>query len=169
MICTKHTVKKDGLNIWSLPEAGNSSVVEYANDQINGGIKLTIWSIIAVQGLGSHPFYTWVRKVPRVGSSTSQKRKHWWRSSRKHREGGDGDDGDDEDEVMWLRDLLPSKFKNARIATYSFRSDWRDRDIKTTLRQCSEQFLNILLQSRNDDEVSESVGFMEVTFTESSE
>lgn len=63
---------------------------------------------------------------------------------------------------MWLRDLLPSELKNARIATYSYQSDWRDRGIKTTLRKCSEQFLNILLQSRSHDEVGNSLGFLDI-------
>ncbi|TGJ83479.1 hypothetical protein E0Z10_g5315 [Xylaria hypoxylon] len=129
MLCTKETVKENGLNIWSLPEAGCSSEVD----------------IIAVQGLGSHPFYTWVKKIPRASTSKVKERSRLWPFPRTR---GDGSEEGGQDEVMWLRDLLPSELKNARIATYSYPSDWKNRDIKTTLRQCSEQFLNDLLHSR---------------------
>ncbi|RWA06025.1 hypothetical protein EKO27_g9081 [Xylaria grammica] len=56
---------------------------------------------------------------------------------------------------MWLRDLLPSELKNARIATYSYQSDWRDPGVETTLRQCSEQFLNVIYQNRRCGEGSQ--------------
>ena len=48
---------------------------------------------------------------------------------------------------MWLQDLLPDFVPNARIASYGYKSDWR-QDIKTNLRQCGEQFLNVLHQNR---------------------
>ncbi|GAW21162.1 hypothetical protein ANO14919_106790 [Xylariales sp. No.14919] len=133
MTCTRDTVKENGLNIWSLPEAGCTSEVD----------------IIAVQGLGAHPFYSWVRKVPRVVNPMLRKRRRRWQLwSRKRISRGDKGD----QEVMWLRDLLPSELKNARIATYSYQSDWRDPGVETTLRQCSEQFLNIIYQNRRCDE-----------------
>ena len=50
-------------------------------------------------------------------------------------------------EVMWLQDLLPNIVPNARIASYSYKSDWR-QDIKTNLRKCGEQLLNVLHQNR---------------------
>ena len=56
----------------------------------------------------------------------------------------------DESGVMWLRDFLPKLIPNARIASYSYKSDWR-KDIKTNLRMCGEQFLNILHQNRVGD------------------
>ena len=55
-------------------------------------------------------------------------------------------------EVMWLQDLLPHSVPNARIASYSYKSDWR-QDVKTNLRKCGEQFLNVLHQNRVGDEV----------------
>ena len=54
-------------------------------------------------------------------------------------------------EVMWLQDL-PNLVPNARIASYSYESDWR-QDVKTNLRKCGEQFLNILHQNRVGDMV----------------
>ena len=55
-------------------------------------------------------------------------------------------------EVMWLQDLLPNLVPNARIASYSYESDWR-QDVKTNLRKCGEQFLNVLHQNRADNMV----------------
>ncbi len=48
---------------------------------------------------------------------------------------------------MWLQDLLPVLIPNARIASYSYESDWR-HNVKTNLRKCGEQFLNVLHQNR---------------------
>ncbi|KAI0549734.1 hypothetical protein F4679DRAFT_584197 [Xylaria curta] len=131
-ICTKETVKENGLNLWGMPQDGRPPEVD----------------IVAVQGLGAHPFYTWVRKVPATGVSTLRKLSrsyHFWRKG--------GDKSDDEDlKVMWLRDLLPLQVRNARIAAYSHQLDWKGGDIKATLRECSDQFLNILLHKRGRDE-----------------
>lgn len=54
---------------------------------------------------------------------------------------------------MWLRDLLPRFLPNARIATYSYESDWR-QDVKTNLRKCGEQLLNVLYQHRSNEKVN---------------
>lgn len=56
-------------------------------------------------------------------------------------------------DVMWLRDLLPQSLPNARIATYSYESDWR-QDVKTNLRECGLQLLNVLYQHRSSEKVS---------------
>ena len=53
----------------------------------------------------------------------------------------------DRSEFMWLRDFLPNLIPNARISSYSYESDWR-QDIKTNLRMCGEQFLNVIHQDR---------------------
>lgn len=53
-------------------------------------------------------------------------------------------------EVMWPRDLLLPLFKNARVATYSYESDWRKSGVKTSLRECAEQLLNVIFQHRQD-------------------
>ena len=55
---------------------------------------------------------------------------------------------------MWLRDLLPDVVPTARVATYSYESDWRNEDIKTSLRKCGEQLLNVLLQNRSAEKVN---------------
>ena len=89
-------------------------------------------SIIAVQGLGANPYYTWVKKVPRKGDSTIV------------------------EEVMWLRDLLPSHVRNARIATFSYLSGWYTfrKGVKTTLRELGERLLNALQLNRQKLNVS---------------
>ena len=60
-------------------------------------------------------------------------------------------------EVMWLRDFLPDLIPNARIMTYSYESDWRRADVKTSLRKCGEQLLNVLLQNRSSEKVGRIV------------
>lgn len=49
-------------------------------------------------------------------------------------------------EVMWLRDLLPNHVQNARIATFSYLSDWYTykKGVTTSLRELGEQLLNAL-------------------------
>ena len=56
----------------------------------------------------------------------------------------------EEERVMWLRDLLPDYIPEARIATYSYPSEWfRARSsVRTSLRECGEQFLNVLKVNR---------------------
>jgi hypothetical protein len=77
-------------------------------------------------------------------------RVQFWKGKKQQGKGGE----DGFTEVMWIRDLLVPMFKDARIATYSYKSDWRDRAVKTSLRQCAEQFLNILSQYRQQADVS---------------
>ncbi|KAG9239765.1 P-loop containing nucleoside triphosphate hydrolase protein [Amylocarpus encephaloides] len=133
MTCTKETVKASGLNIWSDEAAGRPA------PRVD---------IIAVQGLGSHEFYTWVKK----GSLKANKPKRlrdkarFWKGKRAAVR-----DQEDNIEVMWIRDLLVPGFQDARIATYSYKSDWRDRTIKTNLRECANLFLNELLQHRQKE------------------
>ncbi|TVY32372.1 Kinesin light chain [Lachnellula occidentalis] len=138
MACTKDTVKSSGLNVWS-DEAGSAPEVD----------------IIAVQGLGAHPYYTWVKKAPASKGNESKRlnknKARFWRS-RKPKEHLEGDSQEDSlAECMWLRDLVVPGFKNARVATYSYKSDWRDRDVETSLRQCAEQFLHIVSQHRQQE------------------
>ena len=108
-------------------------------------------SVIAVQGLGADPYHTWVSKPEK----TKRVKLHGSFHVRGH-QNYDQDDGPprtaqtahDTAEVMWLRDVLPSLIPHARIATYSYESDWRKADIKTSLRKCGEQLLNVLQQHR---------------------
>ena len=59
-------------------------------------------------------------------------------------------------EVMWLRDLLPSRIKNARIATFNYLSDWYAyrKGVKTSLRELGEKLLNALQLDRQKLNVS---------------
>lgn len=61
------------------------------------------------------------------------------------------------EEVMWLRDFLPDLIPNTRIMTYSYESDWRRADVKTSLRKGGEQLLNVLLQNRSSEKVGRIV------------
>jgi hypothetical protein len=92
-----------------------------------------------------------VKKVTIEGS----KKRSWaqvWNNENPPGRHNDGEDGSRE--VMWPRDLLVPLFTNVRIPTYSYKSDWRDRHVKTSLRECAEQFLNILKQNRQHANVS---------------
>ncbi len=90
---------------------------------------LNLISIVAVQGLGAHPYFTWVRKVRMENQEVK--------------------------EVMWLRDLLPSRVPNARIATFSYPSDWftYKKGVKTSLRALGEQLLHSLELNRQQTTV----------------
>ncbi len=100
---------------------------------------LNLVSIIAVQGLGAHPYFTWVKKVTM--------------------------DDEPVKEVMWLRDLLPSCLPCARIATFSYPSDWftYKKGVKTSLRALGEQLLNALELDRQKMTVSSSEKIIFVT------
>ena len=57
---------------------------------------------------------------------------------------------------MWLRDLLPSYIKNARIATFSYLSGWYayKKGVKTSLRELGGRLLNALQLDRRKINVS---------------
>ena len=114
-------------------------------------------SIIAVQGLGADPYYTWVKKLDLAQQKTSNRFHLSWLFHKFCAPAQELSDApqttSDMSEVMWLQDLLPNIIPNARIASYSYESDWR-KDVKTNLRNCGEQFLNILHQNRVGDVVS---------------
>jgi hypothetical protein len=93
-----------------------------------------------------------VKKVPSAANKPKgfrDKAQFWKREKTLDR----GQENDTK-EVMWIRDLLVPKFRDARIATYSYKSDWRDRTVKTSLRECANLFLNELLQHRQKGNVS---------------
>ncbi len=71
-------------------------------------------------------------------------------------------------EVMWLRDLLPDLIPDARIATYSYESDWQKVDVKTSIRKYGEQLLNVLHQNRPTEKVGEICLGIHVIITKSS-
>ncbi|KAF2625473.1 hypothetical protein BU25DRAFT_473452 [Macroventuria anomochaeta] len=137
--------------------------MDMAHDDTNVS-GLTFWSgestpeapydvdIVAVQGLGAHWFYTWVRKVPAVETEERTKErtrvKTFSRLFGKKGKSLDDNGGCNTREVMWPRDLLVPAFSNARVATYNYQSDWRDRQVNTSLRECGQQLLEVLLQHR---------------------
>lgn len=102
-----------------MPWRKQSSKLQHSSPGLSRQM-LNLVSIIAVQGLGAHPYFTWVKKVSMENKDVK--------------------------EVMWLRDLLPSCVSCARIATFSYRSDWftYNKGVKTSLRALGEQLLNAL-------------------------
>ncbi len=93
-------------------------------------------SIIAVQGLGSHPYYTWVKKAdlpqPKNSRQFSLSKVFQKRPAPAQQLNKAAEKTSNRSEVMWLQDLLPNLVPNARIASYSYKSDWR-QDVKTNL------------------------------------
>lgn len=117
--------------------------------------SLSVTSIILVQGLNAHPYYTWVsRPASLTGTPRSESRLQWhnrlsgaFRSSSRREAKHTL-----QEEVFWPLDLLPQKLKQpSRIATYSYVSNWRAYGIKTDLRECGEQLLIVLGQHRRDE------------------
>jgi hypothetical protein len=60
--------------------------------------------------------------------------------------------GSTEDEIMWLRDLLPKRLPNARIASFSYESGWMSGG-EANIRRYGDQLLEVLLQHRQGDHV----------------
>ena len=120
-------------------------------------------SVIAVQGLGAHPYYTWIGKQDLAKKTKSRHQRPSgllsgrWKNAQVDRLPETAQTAPEAAEIMWLRDLLPSFVPHARIATYSYESDWRRADVKTSLRKCGEQLLNVLYQNRSDEKVSKAV------------
>ena len=119
--------------------------------------------MIAVQGLRANPYHTWVRNLISTKDVKSLSRLPL-RRLRGRQKSAPADrfpdaarSASDTAEVMWPRDLLPDCIPNARIATYSYESNWRRTNVKTSLRKCAEQLLNILRQNRSSEEVSRLV------------
>ncbi|MCJ1239064.1 hypothetical protein MMC14_007057 [Varicellaria rhodocarpa] len=146
MTCSKDSVKATGLNIWA------SGRQNQDRPEID---------VIAVQGLGAHPYYTWVRKQDPIEEIQARHRRpfDFLRGRQKNIQVDKIHNvaqtpSDAAAEVMWLRDILPGLIPNARIATYRYESDWRKRDVKTSLRQCGEQLLNVLHQNRLNEKES---------------
>lgn len=115
---------------------------------------LILYSIIAVQGLGADPFYTWVKKSSATDNSRMKRcTERVLRWKQKQKKQGFENEGNGIIEIMWPRDLLLPLPRNTRIATYSYESDWMGRNVKTSLGECAEQFLNILFQYRQQQNV----------------
>ena len=116
-------------------------------------------SIILVQGLNAHPYYTWVGYHGRSKHKATQSGR-FARLTGLLRVRNPGDRTVEDVqissslEVFWPKDLLPRHLPSSSIATYSYPSSWLSREFATDLRKCGEQLLNILFQSRRTNKVS---------------
>lgn len=111
-------------------------------------------SIILVQGLNAHPYYTWVGRSPsREAQLASGTPRPWYKKLQKLDQITRNKESEDESraEIFWPRDLLPQHLGPSRIATYSYLSNWRSPNFKTDIRECGEQLLNILCQHRGNE------------------
>lgn len=109
-----------------------------------------------MQGLGAHPYGTWVKRngksvVKDLQSPSPNTRD----SGKKGKSEPKHIPHDEEIEVcMWPRDLLVNDIATARIATYAYKSNWRDKEIRTDLHECAVTLLNSLKQNRQEQQVS---------------
>ena len=109
-------------------------------------------SVILVQGLNAHPYYTWLsHQKPLQGRSASSSQRSWYKFGRSRTPAIKESQDTSQTETFWPRDLLAHHLEPARIATYSYLSDWRSSQFKTTIRECGEQLLNILSQQRSHE------------------
>jgi hypothetical protein len=96
-------------------------------------------SIVAVNGLGAHPEFTWRAEASSQDASL-----------------GTQDTSPDTQEkryASWLREWLPHDFPNARIM--SFRQDTSyllDAPVKS-IEECGQQLLNEMIRSRRTTQV----------------
>ena len=88
---------------------------------------MRIHSVIAITGLGGHAFGSWRSRI-----STERPI----------------------DRLMWLRDLLPGKFPNARIMTYGYDSTLKESNANIT--DYRRGFIQCLENSRRQCPVSAS-------------
>lgn len=114
---------------------------------------LTSQSIVFVQGLGAHPYYTWLGH-DQASATKSQMKGTWLEAFRPPSRHRPDTKATTEAGVFWPRDLLPQHLPPARIATYSYKSDWHSKMSKISLRECGEQFLQVVDISRQDESVS---------------
>ena len=170
-LATRDTVKRHGLNVWvDSSENGAKSKVEQVDQPSVKAIPSKTVSVILVQGLNADPYYTWVgsQTLPK-GPSGSSSQQPWYKKGMRSRTPGTKESqGVLQTEIFWPKDLLSQHLRPARIATYSYMSDWRSSGFKTDIRECGEQLLNVLHQQRSN-EVSKAAMIMSSLHAKSSQ
>ncbi|KAF1353257.1 hypothetical protein BDV97DRAFT_346153 [Delphinella strobiligena] len=155
-LCTKDTVKSEDFNIWIDRSADGAACGSRASGEITRSCTCNmseIKSIIPVQGSGL------ILTVPGREGMVSQKpgRRDLALQtcvSVRDVKFDPKKQGKNVPEGSWARDLLPHHRLPSRITTYSYRSDWRSGEFKTTLHERGDQLLNVLQHHRRDEPVS---------------
>jgi len=91
--------------------------------------KLSVFSIVAMHGLGAHPDHTWTKI--RIDEATGSHDEGRW--------------------VNWLQeeDMLPTAVPKSRIMRYGYKSNWFGEDaIRTSIRDIAEMLLFDLVLER---------------------
>lgn len=110
------------------PWAGRDGAAGGVSTRSSSNIGTDIVSIVLVQGLNAHPYYTWTggRKITETVVSSSKK----WTKSLPFRKRSQPDQlsaiHEAEAQIsdfFWPRDLLPSSLPPCTISTYSYPSD----------------------------------------------
>ncbi|KAF3070397.1 Peptide-N4-(N-acetyl-beta-glucosaminyl)asparagine amidase A [Daldinia childiae] len=102
--------------------------------------------IVAVHGLGAHPYYSWKANAPPSDSS--------------------GAPEGDEAQINWLEhdDFLKKDFKNVRILSYSYNADWFVDASLSTASQKALTFLETLSEFREKTKKTPPILFIGHSF-----
>lgn len=84
------------------------------------GSTLTVFSVVAVHGLGAHPEFTWTTRGP------------------------------NQSRVNWLTDLFPRDFSRARVMTFGHNSDWFVRASNNTPFENAKMLLRAVNEERRE-------------------
>ncbi|OTB16252.1 hypothetical protein K445DRAFT_98102 [Daldinia sp. EC12] len=103
--------------------------------------------IVAVHGLGAHPYYSWKANGPVPDSATEQSKDH-------------------DVEINWLKHegFLKEDFKNARILSYGYNADWFMDASLSTASQKAMTFLKALAEFRQKTKKTPPILFIGHSF-----
>ena len=124
---------------------------------------LTQLSVIAVQGLGVHSYYTWIKKQNLAKKTKFKYQQSFnllpgrWKNAQTDRFLKTAQTAFNIIEIMWFWDFLSTFISHARIATYSYEPNWWKAEMKTSLRKCDKQLFNVLHQNRSNKKVNKIV------------
>jgi hypothetical protein len=97
---------------------------------------LTMFSIVAVHGLSSDPYWAWVGRPKRTKKRQSS-------ASPAAQDGSEPSES-----VFWLQKYLPLHLPQCRILTFGYRSDYLKSAPKRDIANCAQELLVALLNNR---------------------
>ncbi|KAI1481363.1 hypothetical protein F4774DRAFT_424234 [Daldinia eschscholtzii] len=116
-------------------------------DNMYGVTACHRYAIVAVHGLGAHPYYSWKANGPAYDSATEQSKDH-------------------DVEINWLKHegFLKEDFKNARILSYGYNADWFMDASLSTASQKAMTFLKALAEFRQETKKTPPILFIGHSF-----
>ena len=120
-------------------------------------------SMIAVQDFDVHSYYTWIEKQDLIKKTIFEHERLFnllsgrWKNVQVDSFLKTAQTAFNDVETMWFWDFLPNFIPHARIATYSYESNWWKTEMKTNLRKCDKQLFNVFHQNRLDKKINKIV------------